>query len=1698
MAFNFGSLGGGAGTGTGTGGGQATPGADLELIQTEGLGFLSLNGETKLQFVSKWSEPPLPTASLISIAQRKCLVAAAGPDAVHIATTDSVRKAFTAAGSGDDDNNIRPFTPQAKIPMPMRVSQLAFTADESYLVLSAETGGGLAVYDVQAAVQNGSTQSTFELSTNGETLRSFVANPMADKAEMCALVTTNGNLLMADLKQRSLRNGPSGQSVLRSQVSCAAWSSKGKQLVAGCADGSVYQMTPDGQEKAHIPKPPQLGDYYVASIAWLENDVFLVVHNPTTPGEPSAYHIVTRGKAGTTPEFLFQKLNDPVEPFGDKTPFHTILRLRDFQPNLQDALLVASTAVENVGLITRSKAPLASDIAAEKITNVFTTTEFADDSKRAQLPMDADYNETFPIGVALDLSSTDKVSKPIVGDEIDESPGPLPGFWALNNEGVLLAWWFVYNDSIRQGTTYSGLVAATGGEAPTQAASAFASPKTAAPAFGISATPASPAPAFGGSTALGSTSSPWGQASGSATAASPSRAPAFGTPSVLGGSAFGATGGLGAKASPWGAAAKTLGAPAFGQSSFGSAPAAAPAFGGGFSSFASKNNASPFGGAAASSDTKPDASPFGAFGSTSQTGFASLGAGTSNGGSIFASTSNTNKASPFSNTGSSVFGAPSTGNNNNSTMFPAPAEKASTTTGSSAFGSSPFVLGTTFKADPASANDNEKTPQKSGGLFGGGFGLSLNDTVKKEPAAANEKDEDMDAPTLSAPTPAATESKPATSLFESTTPTTTPAPAASRFFSPLTSSDSPAPASLFGKPSGTSASTTSVFGKASGPSLFGKPNEAAATAPSLFSKPSQTTSTPSLFGKPSGTSTTGGSIFGQPSGGGLFSSLAKPSQSPPVDDTKKDDKKADATKDTKADKDADSKHKQEQNAPLPPDTISKDPYPLGDSSSSSAASSIQSIKFAQSPSALVTQFPSNKTVEEEAPLPPLPPNPFSTKTKSSSPAEPPLPPLPPNPFATRPKAKASAEPPLPPDPFTKPKEKSPAEPPLPPDPFTRPKPKAAAAKPTAGVPEDAPLPPNPFASAAKPKPEPKKDTPATSSNLFSNFKTSAFKPSSGVSIFSSPPSMSNDPGLNNPFANLKPPPSPTTDGSEDDEDDLSEEEVEDDENEDDENEDEGEEGEVTDEDGPQEEEQEEEEEEEDEGSVTDMGKDLSRSTTGFVQTPSFTTHGSFTTVGAADLGASSNFTHIEAPRSQLFGEPPALRAPRQDTSPRSPSPQRPLAKPQAGIAGRLFREDSQRSFSAPGMASQLLRDSSRQGRSAATGTSAAQGFGGGGNLFANRRVPRDTNLEEQRKADEARAAAEAKNLVKEDSYDVMDRELDQPLAPTRQLAECLYILDSDISGGDTVASQVEAVYRDINRMVLVLKLNGRNIDAFLRGHSQVDRKTEEDLDDADGWVLCDIDALGAIVSRDLPTKLRQSRVKGESEILADSEALLKDASRLQVMHDDMVRIIQSQASPDQVAAARALPLSAEQATQQNDLRRTFTKFMEHLVETEQQLVLLRTKTAALAAASAGANGANGRASPVPTVDAVMRTIARMTAMAEKRSGDIDVLEAQIRKLNLNGRSREGSPFSTPQKQQQKRSSLIFAPGSAQRSAQRSSVLYSSPGLSAQGTPTRRKLTGYTEVEKDRLRQKRAGRQRTLDRLQKIQQAEGPRYMPMDE
>ncbi|UNI14646.1 hypothetical protein JDV02_001253 [Purpureocillium takamizusanense] len=1436
MAFGFSSNAGNP-LGGGGGAGGANMGPDLETIQTEALGFLSVASDAKVRLTSPWSSSlPAPTSSLLSIASRKGLVAAAGPDQLVIASTESVRKAFESPKDGDSD--VRSFEPQLRVPMSMRIAQVAFTADEKYLVLSAESGGGLAVYEVQSLLQ-GSTSTTFELSTNGESLRSLIPNPTTEKAELCAIVTTNGNLHMADLNERLL------SSTLKTQVSCVSWSTKGKQLCAGLADGTIHQMTPSGEAKAEIPKPPGLDNCHVSSLTWLENNLFLSIHTTTNADPPSSvYHIITRQPPAS---FTFQKLADPVAPFAlDKTPHHSILRLKDFEPDLQDLLIVSSTASTEIGLLSRSKAPLATDKPADSITSVFTTTELLDDTKRPTLPMTDSMDDSTPVGFAIDLSSKDKVYKPIPADEeLEESRGPLPGLWVLTHEGILCSWWVVYTDSIKKGTTYSGFAALEGAPAastpkqPVPAASSGPFGSTGGSAFGSSAAPAMPA--FGASTQLGSSSSPWGASAaktssntGGATFGSssfggaPSGSPAFGKPSAVG---FGQASQVGMRTSPWGNSA------------------------GGFSGFAKGgNNQSPFGSAATAA---PSGGGFSGF--AKQSGFASVGEG-SGGSSIFGGDKKP-AINPFATSAS-----------NADTSFPAKDNKPS----GGLFGSTPFKLESSFKADPSQSDSNEKPSAPSGSsLFGNAFGSALND-ANSQPRSTTPpaKDEDMDAEQTEQTPQAA----PPKSLFspqsneESTTPKSTPAPG------------------RFGFPSSPA--------QAPGTSLFGQPTKL-------------------------GSQSTGFS--------GFFSqSASKPPVEPETPKIKVE----------------------EQDDPLPPDTTSKASYPLGESSSSSAASNAANKSF-------------ESTTPPKADDAPLPPD-FTAA-------------------ATPKPGKLSTDAPLPPD-FTKVGE-------------TVSKPKEV---------DDAPLPPD-FAMPSKP-------APADDAPLPPDFVL----PSAPSKEASAIPSVPEDEG---------------------DESDLGEDNA-------------------------------------SEGSGVDVAKDLSPSTSGLSPTPGFTPQSSFGGLGRQAPATAK--ADQERPKP-LFGEisrnAPLFPRP-SAASPRSPSPVR------GAVPQRVMRSDSARSVSAPGMASQIL------------GPKKPAESQLGASIISRERLANaeDQFLIQRRKLKEKQEAEETQPLVDEED-DELQRILASEVEGTLELDEFVAHSNDAPPAEDSVPSQVEAVYRDINSMIDTLGLNARAVKAFTKGHTESRReggRSKEDLEDPDDWVLCEVSELGEVLDMELHNELEDGRVQDldRDDKLDACQDLARDMQRLRAKQEDLKRVIMTRLDPDQVELAKTLPLSAEQASQQNDLRREFANFTKLLTQAEEALTILKTRIAS-ASSSAGRAGAN-----VPTVEAVIRTINRMTALAEKRSGDIDVLETQLRKMRLGSTSREGSPMVTPLS---KRSIMLSPDSTPSRNLRQSfSGSVMSLGGAARATPPRRKVSGFSQEEKGGLMAKKARRQAVLDKFKESVDKKGVSVWNMED
>lgn len=1439
-----------------------------------------------------------------------------------------MRKAFEAPKEGDSD--IRNYQPQLKLPMSMRISQLTFTTDENYLILSAESGGGLAVYDVNSLLQ-GSTNSAFELPTGGETLRALVPNPTVEKGELCAIVTDSGNLHMANLKERKLSNA------LKSQVSCLSWSAKGKQLCAGLADGSIHQMTPEGEAKAEIPIPPGFSNCHVSSLTWLENNLFLAIY--TINGQTtSAYQIITRVNPTT---FTFQKITDPVEPFGgDKAPHHTILRLRDFPPSLQDLLIVASTASTEVGLLSRSATPLATD---QPVTGAFTTTELLDDTKRPTLPMTDSYGDSVPVGVALDLSAKEKVYRPIPSDEeLNESPTPLPGLWVLTHEGVLCSWWLVYTDSVKEGKAYPGL-AALGESAP---AAQPAAPASSPSPFG---TASGGSTAFGASSQLGQTASPWGSgaaapatsntsgptfgSSGFGNSAAPS-ATAFGKASTLG---FGQSSQLGLKSSPWGSGGSNAGGAAFGQS--------------GFASFANKSgNQSAFG--APSTEAAPAATPSsGGFASfASGGGFGSLGGGSSTGGVFgsgtkppvtpFGANPTTDKPNPFApkeepKTLPSPFASTNTTSSAPNPFAPSkPAENP--------FGSTPFKLESSFKPDPNAMEDAPKPAAPGRGLFGAPFSSALPDV--KETASA--KDEDM---ATSEPQETPQAKAPTNSLFapktstESTTPTTTPAPG--RFGGPET----PAPGtSLFGQPTklGGSFASGGLFGSSATPketsSIFGKPKT---------EEPKETTS---IFGKPQSEEPKAtSSIFGNPKS-------------------------------------------EESEAPLPPDSTSKSAYPLGESSASSSASSAPSQHY---------DFTANSTKPEAAPLPP-----FSSSTPTVKPAE----------DAT--KASRAEDAPLPPFPTKSAETKVVEDAPLPPFSLSKKAVEDALSPPSAlpkKVAEDAPLPPFTLPKKAAEPPLPPFSTKATAST---------------GSSFVFPNVTAKD------YENIS-----------DEEDDLEDED--DGEEVEHEEEDDAEDAEEEEEDDEEEDEEEEEEQYDDgnatEGSGVDVTKEMSPRASDLTHsyTPQSSFDGHASTTPATEKPSQASRTLFGEIKSQapLFGKPNA-------PSPRSPSPLR------GAIPNRVIRSEASRSVSAPGMASQILGPKSSQ-------------YGG----KSRQQDAVDPFMLQHRRLREKQEAEEAQPLVDEEDEEVQ-RILASELEGSLVLDE--FIAHSNVAppAKESIPAQVEAVYRDINSMIDTLGLNARTIRAFTKGHTEnanEDGRAPDHLEIPDDWVLCEVDDLGDMLDDELHGDLEEGRVQDLADKIDACHDLTREVQRLRAKQEDLRRVIMARMDPDQADVARSLPLSAEQAAQQNELRREFASFSKLLAEAEEASTLLKARIASASSTSGRANG------NVPTVEAVLRTISKMTTMVEKRSGDVDVLETQLRKIRLGTPSREGSPMVTPQA----RRSILLSPDATPSRNLRSSFSGSVAfGSTIRATPPRRKMSGFSKQEKGDLMEKRSKRQAVLDKL----------------
>lgn len=403
---------------------------------------------------------------------------------------------------------------------------------------------------------------------------------------------------------------------------------------------------------------------------------------------------------------------------------------------------------------------------------------------------------------------------------------------------------------------------------------------------------------------------------------------------------------------------------------------------------------------------------------------------------------------------------------------------------------------------------------------------------------------------------------------------------------------------------------------------------------------------------------------------------------------------------------------------------------------------------------------------------------------------------------------------------------------------------------------------------------------------------------------------------------------------------------------------------------------------------------------------------------AGELFTKISATGKQAPLSKgarpLFGEisKPVL-APTQSGGPRSPSPVRP------GGRKDWPRSEPNRSISAPG---------------------------GYGNLFGARKTTPATPSLLQREVTVSdlkagqreppapiQPVAEVIQSLSDDDEEVELREqLARPISPVPSLDP--FVSHQGYSGSSFkpgIPGQIERLYRDINSMVDTLGINSRSISGYLlyqdTSPEYTRAKWAELLQSSQPFNILDETLMLSQISdiesdvELLGRALEQHRVQGVQDKLDQCQQLLsRDVLSLRGQFSSIQKTLDAYTD---LTAVQVAPLSAEQANLQQELRRSSSALQSKIAGLEEALSLLRAKLADVVGADSSVNGHIGsrQSSKKPTVEAVVTTISTMMSMAESRSSDVDVLEAQMKKLGLDitgggsGSHEENSSFVTPLK-----------------------------------------------------------------------------------
>ncbi|XP_049309806.1 nuclear pore complex protein Nup214 [Bactrocera dorsalis] len=304
--------------------------------------------------------------------------------------------------------------------LPNVPNSIACNADGSMLAVNytLQGYGVLDIYHVPSfATSDVKTLYSIRLPDQNVYALHLLWNPVL--SNIIGVVLSNGNFALYTLKDggamemRSLQN---------QQIQSGCWSPKGKQLVFGYPNGKLQQFKPDLTMVKSIICPPNVhpGPFDTIALHWLSTFQFVASFLQNGEEAMPNMYIINAPKGGTP---VYINYND-VCYSGSEPRKQQVTFMHIAQWNL---LLVTSANGVEIGLLGTKDANDQPQWVHYMLL----------DEARIEMPLTEGSDETYPIGLALDISPTHEL---VVGEK---KLHPMPVIHVLSTHGHLLCFNFL-------------------------------------------------------------------------------------------------------------------------------------------------------------------------------------------------------------------------------------------------------------------------------------------------------------------------------------------------------------------------------------------------------------------------------------------------------------------------------------------------------------------------------------------------------------------------------------------------------------------------------------------------------------------------------------------------------------------------------------------------------------------------------------------------------------------------------------------------------------------------------------------------------------------------------------------------------------------------------------------------------------------------------------------------------------------------------------------------------------------------------------------------------------------------------------------------------------------------------------------------------------------------------------------------------